>query len=146
MVKSIHTKILVNATPEKVWSILTDFKAYPNWNPFITSLEGEVKVGKQIFVKIKPPESKGMLFKPTILAYHRPKELKWIGKLLFKGLFDGEHKFELIDNRDGSTTFKHSEIFKGILVSFFRKLIEVHTVQGFEIMNTKLKELAEKIA
>jgi hypothetical protein len=41
------------------------------------------------------------------------------------------------------TTFKQSEIFKGILVPFFKKMIENNTKKGFEAMNQKLKELAE---
>ena len=45
MAKEIKTEILINATPEKVWTILTNFDNYPNWNPFIKSIKGEVKVG-----------------------------------------------------------------------------------------------------
>jgi uncharacterized protein YndB with AHSA1/START domain len=43
MAKEIKTEILINASPDKVWAILTDFDNYPSWNPFITSLKGEVK-------------------------------------------------------------------------------------------------------
>ena len=34
MAKEIKTEILINAIPEKVWSIFTNFDNYPNWNPF----------------------------------------------------------------------------------------------------------------
>jgi hypothetical protein len=84
-----------------------------------------------------------MTFKPKILSLVINKELSWIGHFLFSGLFDGKHKFEIIDNGDGTTTFKQSEIFKGILVPFFKKMIENNTKKGFEAMNQKLKELAE---
>ncbi|WP_085518969.1 SRPBCC domain-containing protein [Marivirga sericea] len=141
MAKEIKTEILIKATPEKIWSILTNFSEYPNWNPFIKSVSGEVKAGNKITVKIEPPESKLMTFEPTILTFQANKELKWIGHLLFQGLFDGEHKFELIDNRNDTTTFKHSEKFKGILVGFLN--LE-NTKKGFQSMNEKLKELAEE--
>jgi hypothetical protein len=140
MAKEIKTEILINATPEKVWSILTNFDNYPNWNPFIKSLNGEVKVGKKITVSIEPLNSKGMTFKPKVISFVTNKELKWLGHLLFKGLFDGEHKFELIDNGNGTTTFKQSEKFKGIFVGLLN--LE-NTKKGFEAMNEKLKELAE---
>jgi hypothetical protein len=39
MAKEIKTEILINATPEKVLSILTIFDNYPNWNPFIKSIK-----------------------------------------------------------------------------------------------------------
>jgi len=63
---------------------------------------------------------------------------------LFPGLFDGEHKFELIDNNNGTTTFVQSEKFTGILVPLFRKMLDVNTRNGFSLMNEKLKELAER--
>jgi hypothetical protein len=72
------------------------------------------------------------------------KEFRWIGHLLFSGLFDGEHKFELIDNRNGTTTFRQSEKFGGILVPLFKKMLDENTLNGFNLMNKKLKELAEQ--
>jgi hypothetical protein len=48
MAKEIKTEILINANTEKVWSIFSDFKNYPNWNPFIKFLAGRVEVGKKI--------------------------------------------------------------------------------------------------
>ena len=86
-----------------------------------------------------------MTFKPTVLAFEKNKEFRWIGHLLFPGLFDGEHKFELNDNRNGTTTFKQSEKFAGILVPLFKKMLDNNTKKGFEEMNKKLKELAEQI-
>ncbi len=143
MAKEIKTEILINASPKKVWSILSNFDNYPSWNPFIKSIKGEVKVGGKIIARIEPPEAKGMTFKPKILAYETNKELRWIGHLLVKGLFDGEHIFELIDNGNGTTTFIQREKFKGILVPFFKKMLDNNTKRGFEQMNNKLKELSE---
>ena len=144
MAKEIKTEILINATPTKVWSILTSFDNYPNWNPFIKSIKGDVKVGNKIIARLEPPKAKGMTFKPKVLVFDANKEFRWIGHLLFPGLFDGEHKFELIDNGNGTTTFKQSEKFKGILVPLFKKMLDNNTISGFNEMNIKLKELAEQ--
>lgn len=144
MAKEIKTEILINATPEKVWSVLTNFDNYPNWNPFLKSIKGEVKVGNKITARMEPPETKGMTFNPRILTFETNKELSWIGHLLFAGLFDGKHKFELIDNGNGTTTFRQSEKFKGILVPLLKTQLDNNTKKGFEEMNKKLKELVEK--
>ena len=144
MAKEIKTEILINATPVKVWSILTTFDNYPNWNPFIKSIKGDVKVGNEIIARLVPPKAKGMTFKPKVLVFDANKEFRWIGHLLFPGLFDGEHKFELIDNGNGTTTFRQSEKFKGILVPLFKKMLDNNTINGFNEMNKKLKELAEQ--
>jgi len=144
MAKEIKTEISVNATPEKVWKILTDFDNYPNWNPFIKSIRGQVKVGEVIAARIEPPKAKGMTFKPKVLVYETNQELRWLGHSVIPGLFDGEHKFELIDNGNGTTTFRQSEKFTGILVPLFKKQLDNNTKNGFEEMNKKLKELVEQ--
>jgi|SRR6185369_16233965 len=142
--KEIKTEILINASPEKVWAVFSDFENYPKWNPFIKSLTGPVKVGEKIKVTIQPYDSKPISFKPKVLVFETKKELRWLGRLLFAGLFDGKHQFELIDNGNGTTTFKQSEVFKGILMPFFTKKKMENTRKGYEAMNQKLKELAEQ--
>ncbi|PWG06919.1 SRPBCC domain-containing protein [Polaribacter aquimarinus] len=139
MAKQIKTSITINASKEKIWKILTDFKNYPEWNSFIKSVTGEVKVGKQIKIKLQ-----GMTFKPIILIFNENSELKWLGRLWFKGIFDGEHKFKLTDNGNGTTNFEQSEIFSGILVKLFAKSLDKDTKNGFEQMNKELKLHAEK--
>lgn len=144
MAKELKTEILIKASPDKVWAILTDFKNYHLWNPFIQSLEGDVVVGQKIKVVLSPPDSKKMTFKPIVLGYETSKQLRWLGHLGFKGIFDGEHKFLLIDNGDGTTTFKQEEYFKGLLVPLFKKMLDNNTLRGFKLMNEKLKERAER--
>ena len=104
------------------------FQEYPNWNPFIKSITGQVAVGNTIIARLEPPEAKGMTFKPKVLAFNTNKEFCWLGHLLFPGLFDGEHKFELIDNGNGTTTFIQTEKFRGILFPFLRKC-SIQTLQ-----------------
>jgi len=145
MAKEISTQITINSRPEKIWSLLSNTEGYPNWNPFIKSIKGTLAVGNKIEVVIQAPESKGMTFRPIILAFEKNKEFRWLGHLLFPGLFDGEHKFELIDNKNGTTTFIQSEKFKGILVPLFAKMLDNNTKRGFDLMNEKLKHLAEEI-
>ncbi|WP_019540138.1 SRPBCC domain-containing protein [Proteiniphilum acetatigenes] len=141
MAKEIRTEITIQAKREKVWAILTDFENYPNWNPFINFIEGKAEEGNQITVRITPPGGKAMTFKPKIVTRKENQELKWLGTVLFKGLFDGEHRFELKDNADGTVTFVQSEQFRGIFTGLFNP---EKTIKGFDEMNNKLKELAEK--
>jgi hypothetical protein len=143
MAKEIKTAVLINATPQTVWRIFSNFENYPQWNPFIKLITGDVKTGHRITARIEPPGAKGMTFKPRVLAVESEKELRWLGHLLVPGLFDGEHRFELVNNGNGTTTFIQSEIFKGILVPLFKKMLDQNTKAGFEQMNEKLKALCE---
>lgn len=137
----IKTAIVINAKPKAVWEVLTNFENYPNWNPFVKSIAGEVKVGNQINIQVQ-----NMKFKPTVLTFKQNKEFRWLGHLFFKGLFDGEHRFKLVDNGDGSTKFEHSEKFGGILVPLFKQKLLSQTKLGFEEMNRQLKHKVENNA
>jgi hypothetical protein len=142
--KELKTEILINAPPQKVWAILIDFQNYHTWNPFIRSIKGNIVVGNKITVRLEPPEATRMTFHPKILVFEKNKEFRWIGNLFFPGLFDGEHKFELVDNENRTTIFRQSEKFRGIFVPFFKKMLDINTTNGFNLMNQKLKELAEQ--
>ena len=141
--RSIETSIIIEAPKDKVWSVLTDFERYPQWNPFIKSLTGVTEVGNTISATIQPPESGAMTFKPTVLVFDNEKEFRWKGKLLIKGLFDGEHFFILKDNGNGSTEFIQGEQFGGILVGLLSKAL-VKTEEGFNLMNEALKKECER--
>lgn len=141
--KHIETEIIINAAPEKIWKVLLDFENYPSWNPFIRSIKGETKVGEKLNVSIKPPEGTQMSFTPVVLNFEPKKELRWKGKLGMKGIFDGEHYFQLIHHADGSTKFIQGEKFSGILVPLMPKALK-KTKEGFEQMNKAIKEECEK--
>jgi hypothetical protein len=141
--EKIETEILIEASPNKVWELLMDFPGYPEWNPFIKSISGSAAVGGQITVRIEPPDSGGMSFKPRVLKNDPVYEFRWKGKLLFPGLFDGEHYFLLHSVSDRSTRLIHGEIFSGILPPLLKSTLR-KTAQGFEMMNLALKMKAEK--
>jgi len=64
--KKIRTEIEIEASPEKVWGILTDLDRYPDWNPFIKRASGDVREGEKLEILIEPPGGKAMVFKPIV--------------------------------------------------------------------------------
>lgn len=144
MAKEIKTQILINASAHKVWEILTDFNAYGKWNPFIKSIEGDVAEGNRIKVTLAQANGNKMIFRPRVLQYTPVQTFRWIGRLWFKGLFDGEHGFELSDHDNGTTTFVQREVFKGLLVPFLSRMLDTDTRMSFERMNESLKQRSEE--
>jgi len=135
----------IDADPKTVWHVLTDFSAYPDWNPFIRSIEGEPTQGSRLSVLIHPPGRKPMRFQPQVQAAENPARLSWIGSLLMRGLFDGHHEFELHAHGQG-TRLVHRESFSGLLVPLVWNKMEQATRAGFEAMNLTLKARAEASA
>jgi hypothetical protein len=141
--KEIHTEIEINAPAEKVWQVLTDFAAFPEWNPFVRHGEGEIKVGARLHIFIQPSGGKGMAFRPIILVADPNREFRWLGHLWFPGLFDGEHSFVIEPLGDGRVRFVQQERFGGLLVPLLSKMLDGDTRRGFEEMNRALKVRAE---
>lgn len=133
MAFQIETSIRIPASTDQVWAELTNFATYPEWNPFITKATGKWAPGNIVAVT-----AGGMDFQPTVLAFSAGKELRWLGSFLFKGIFDGEHYFRLIDNGDGTTTLDHGEHFKGLLTPVFKSIFLEKTKAGFIAMNEAL--------
>ena len=140
--RTIETEITIDATPERVWSVLSDFGAYPDWNPFIRRIDGEAAVGERIEVNLQLADSKPKTFRPRVEAFDPPRELRWLGSLGFPGIFDGAHQFR-IEPTGGGTRFVHREEFRGVLAGLILRFIGAKTSSGFEAMNTALKQRAE---
>lgn len=138
----LETEIEINAPRERVWRTFSDTARWPEWNPFVTSFQGELKRGEKVRVRLEPPNGRGMTFKPTIVAIEPDEELRWLGRLLIPGLFDGEHRFRLQAIDEQRTRFLQSEEFSGVLVTFI--LNEEQIRRGFESMNTALKNRVEE--
>ncbi|MDH3262118.1 MAG: SRPBCC domain-containing protein [Acidimicrobiia bacterium] len=137
--RSIETSIHIDARPARVWEVFSDFERYPDWNPFVASLDGRVALGERIAARLTPPGGKGMTFKPKVMAVEPERELRWLGHLFVPGLFDGEHQFLLEPIEGTGTRFVQREQFRGILVPLLLKMVGESTRDGFEAMNTALK-------
>ncbi len=77
-----------------------------------------------------------------MLVAQPTRELRWLGRLLVPGLFDGEHSFQLEPLPGGRTHFVQRERFSGILVRPLGRTL-AKTRLGFEQMNSALKSEAE---
>lgn len=142
MTRRIDTEILISAPPERVWSVLTDFASYPQWNPFIVAIEGKPEWGGRLRVRMQAGGS-SHVFKPVVLQATAPAQLRWLGRLGVPGLFDGEHGFELKSEVTG-TRLLQTETFQGFLVPLLWSRVEPVTRAGFEAMNRALKDRAER--
>ncbi len=139
----LSTTIEINAPADRVWNILMDFPQYPDWNPFLRQIDGEVTVGNRITARIQPPGGKAMTFKPTVLVATPEQEFRWLGHFGFSGIFDGEHIFRIEPIGPDRVQFIQEERFSGLLAPLLLRFLGKQTLAGFTAMNQALKERAE---
>ena len=140
---SIQTEIEIDAPASAVWKELADTDAYADWNPFVRRIEGDLEVGQSLEVTVGADGNTPMDFTPEVLVADENEELRWVGRLGFKGIFDGEHYFILEETDRGTTIFRHGETFTGLLGYPLLALIREDTQNGFLAMNEALKARVE---
>ena len=136
----LRTETTIDAPVERVWQVLTDFEAFPQWNPFIRHIRGAPVEGSRLEVFLGASGTRGMKFRPKVLTVVPNRELRWLGRLGLPGLFDGEHIFELEAIGPGRTKFVQRERFRGIFLPFLRRSLDRDARRGFEEMNQALRE------
>lgn len=143
--REIRSEIEIEASAERVWSVLTDFAAFPEWNPFMRSAEGELTKGEHISVTMQPPGHRPSTFRPTLLSVDAGRGFRWLGHFGVPGIFDGEHIHEVEALGPQRTRYVQREEFRGVLPPFLGGMLK-DTERGFEQMNAALKARAELAA
>lgn len=127
----------INASPDEVWGVLTDFPRYGQWSNF-TKAEGTAQVGTRLRMQMP-----GMSFRPTVAVASPGEELRWVGTLGRKRLFHGQHSFTLSANPDGTTRVTNREEFSGVLVTLTRPMLKLSGSNGYDAFNQALKKRVE---
>ena len=84
-----------------------------------------------------------MNFRPSVLEAAPAHRLRWLGHLLFPGLFDGEHIFTIKPSGPGRVRLTQQEEFRGLLAPLILGRIAKPTHEGFTQMNEALKTRVE---
>ena len=142
--KTMDHTIDIPAHPTVVWRVLVATHQYSAWNPFIRQLDGELRAGARLLVRITAANRR-MTFKPTVLDVEEGRLLRWRGRLGVPGVCDGVHEFRLEPLPGGGTRFVQSETFSGVLVPLLGRVLD-DTAEGFRAMNEALQARAAAAA
>jgi hypothetical protein len=110
----IHNTI--QASPEKIWALLTDADAFPRWNSTVTRIEGRIAEGETL--KVKVPYAAERTFKLKVSGVDPGRKMVWSDGMA--PMFRGVRTFELTLNSDGSTNFSMSEAFSGLMLPLIK--------------------------
>ncbi|MEO1271640.1 MAG: SRPBCC domain-containing protein [Myxococcota bacterium] len=108
--KTYEATTTIQASPEVVWSILTEASAYPEWDPNCTRMEGTIALGEQLtaFTALSP----GRAFRVKVTAFEPGRRMTWSSGMPL-GLFKGERTFALKPNGAREVEFTVKEVFSG---------------------------------
>lgn len=128
----------INATPQRIWAILTNAADFPRWNSTVQRIEGQIGAGEKIvlYATIAPKRA----FKLTIDEFVPNQKLVWSdGNFVFRGV----RTYTLTPQADGSTDFTMAEVFTGAMLPMIAGSLPDFAPE-FEKYAADLKREAEK--
>lgn len=142
--KEIQTAIDIAAPKARVWSVLTTFAAYPDWNPFLRSVATLLRPGAPVALTVTIGR-RTLHVDATMLRVVPDRELRWAGPISrLQGLvFNGEHYFILEETAHDRVRFVHGERFGGAAIPLMGGWIDRNLVPAYEAMNVALQRRAE---
>ncbi|MCB0034736.1 MAG: SRPBCC domain-containing protein [Anaerolineales bacterium] len=132
----------IQASPQQIWAILIDPTNYPEWDPGMVRIEGQLALGEKVkfFTKFSPERA----FAVKITGFEAGQKMVLTGGMPF-GLFKSERTHTLTPQPSGGTLFHTEEIFSGLLLPIFgRSLPDLSA--SFEAFAQGLKQRAESAA
>jgi uncharacterized protein YndB with AHSA1/START domain len=117
--KAFAVKTSIRATPERIWSLLTDAAGYTRWNHTVEKVEGKIALGER--VTVRPKINPGRAFPVKVTEFETPRRMVWTGGMPL-GLFKGERTFTLTPGSKG-VEFSMREEYTGLMAPLIGRSI-----------------------
>jgi hypothetical protein len=113
---SSRVELTVRAPASTLWRLLTNAQDFPRWNSTVTSVEGQIREGEQLRVRVPGTDR---VFTPRVSDVVPDQRMSWTGGL--SPVFKGVRTFELRSRPDGSTDFMMEERFSGLMLPLVKR-------------------------
>jgi len=106
-------RVDIQASPEQVWVVLTDFPVYSIWNPFIYPVKGTPRQGSPLEITLHPGTG-SVTYQATVMTAEPNRELSWTGKVLSAGVYTITFTFTIAPLQEGVARLEARETGKGL--------------------------------
>lgn len=142
--RAISSEIEIDAPIELVWSILRDFDAYPEWNPFTVSVKTTLQLGSLVDMQVKLRPPKEMHQVEYVSAVVEGERMCWGGHVGPRWFINADRCQVLTDLGDDRTRYVTTDVFRGISVGLMFLVVGRHVQRGFDDVARALKVRAER--
>ena len=114
--KSAHAEVIVSATPDAVWNVLSDLSQYKQWNTVLIPVEGQLQKNQKIKYEFTDVNGNKSIIPSTVKQIIPNQLLNQAGGLPLVLTFD--HQYILQAEEDKTKIIIHEE-YHGIGVHFW---------------------------
>lgn len=135
----------VDAPPEVVWSVLTDFGRYGEWNPFIGRCRAELTVGAPIDMSVRQLLPRPLPMREWIRSVTPGREFGYSMKPLPLGALRSHRAHTVVPLEGGRTRYESHFELDGWLSPLVGLLFGRGFRRGFPGMTTGVQREAERL-
>lgn len=139
----VQASIIIEASPEKVWTVLTDFKNLNEWSSSFQNLSGEFNKDGQIEVVFKSPFGGDTKMKKKLFHFKNGISFGWTGVFMM-GMKD-DHLHMLKELPNGFTQFSQTDSISGGMSFLLGRILEKKMKKGYIAFNSELKKRVENL-
>ena len=111
-----RVEVNIRASAAEVWKLLTDAQGFARWNSTVTSIEGQVREGERLRIRVPGTDR---AFTPKVSDVVPDERMTWTGG--FAPIFQGVRTLTLKPSSDASTDFAMAERFSGLILPLIRR-------------------------
>jgi uncharacterized protein YndB with AHSA1/START domain len=117
--RAYEAESLIDASPERVWQVLSDIAAWPDWSSGVSKVEGTLALGEKLSISVEA--NPGRVFPVEVVTLSEPQRMVLRGGMPL-GLFTGLRTYTL-DASGAETRFTMREEYSGPLAGvIFRSI------------------------
>lgn len=143
MVKLVE-EIAIDANPQQVFDVITDFSAYARWNPWVVRAEGDAREDGAVVVRAKLG-ARVIKVHHRILVFRPGVEFRWCDKGWFTALAYGQ-RARFLEARGAGTHYRVELTVTGLMAGFVGKTMGRALREGLLAETVALKKRVEEIA
>ena len=140
---NVFIEIEINASPDKVWNVLTDWNNLKEWSSSFIGISTEKMTKGEKFVSyFKNPITGGILeLEHVCTEYEEGIKFGWSGDII--GKVTDLHIYSIVPTQNGTTLFKQEDGLHGKYSKLLNFLAEHHMMSLYKKFNLELKERVE---
>ncbi|GEM_PF-1563546 len=140
--REARSLVVINASADTVWNLLTDLPRYPVWNPYISPAKGDLREGAQLELTLHNG-SQTVVIEETVLSVKPEQELSWGGWMLGHNL-QRTLTFSIDPVESDRVQLDAHEVFQGLLLPLAGSVPD-DAQRGLDEMVRALRSAAELV-
>lgn len=140
---TVRAEIEIDAPAERVFDILTDLDAYPQWNPFTPRVESTLRPGDPVHLYVRLRGERLSHRVEYVSRNERPTSLCWGAAIGARFLLTAERCQTLTRIDERRTRYVNEDVLQGWLAPLAMRLYGPAMQRGFEAVAIALKKRAE---